>query len=148
MFGGALKHRQMLVALEPEVRSHSFDLAIAHQQLGQLLVSAERWTEAASAYQSAINGLDALVQMNSRDHASLSQWGRCSSNLGLIQLRLKDPEKAAAGFAVAIEKQQLALELSPDNVEYQKLLEHHRSQALRVPDQSASDGTPAFTSGK
>lgn len=146
----SIEHRKMLTELEPEVRSHAQDLVLAHQQMGQLLVGSGQWTEAKTAYLAAYQQLNQLVDTDQQDHRSLSNLARTTSNLALIESHLGNQKQAEDYFTEAIETQQVAIGLAPNMLEYGRLLEHHRQQALRLQTSESliTDDRPTLTAGQ
>ena len=87
--------RKMLVDIEPGVVSHLYDLAIAHQQHGAMLVSAGELESATSAYRQAAEILQRVVQANPGDHQTRSNLGSMLSNLGTIEAKLGNTERGS-----------------------------------------------------
>ncbi len=130
-----VKIRQTLTELEPDLRSHPYDLAIAHQQLGQLLAGTHHLNQAAEAYRRSQRVLLSVLSESPRDHQILSSLGRTAGNLGMIQWKLGDAKEAAKSLQQAVDHQQAAIELAPAETGYQQLLEYHREKlsAFRLP---------------
>jgi len=132
ILGDVVRTREMLVELEPGVLSHRHDLAIAHQQLGQLLVSSNEFASAKEHYAESRRVLRSGVADSPKDHHLLSSLGRTVSNLGMIEARLGNHEGAIASLEHAAEYQQQAVDLMPANLHYKQLLEHHHERILEI----------------
>jgi tetratricopeptide (TPR) repeat protein len=147
--GDVVRIRDMLVKLEPGVLSHRHDLAIAHQQLGQLQISSNEFAAAKEHYAESQRVLKSVVADSPKDHQILSSLGRTVSNLGMIEARLGNHQGAIASLEQAAEYQQQAVDLMPANLHYKQLLEHHRERILeiRTPPPPNSSGLTINDSG-
>jgi tetratricopeptide (TPR) repeat protein len=132
LLGQVRRVRERLIELEPNVQTHVYDLAITYQQIGQIMVSSDQLADAATAYQASQSLLGDLIKQQPNDHRSVSSLGRVTGNLGMIEARRGNHGRAVALLRQAAEHQKLAIQLSPDNVRSQQLLEHHLDQLANV----------------
>ena len=135
----ATRLRRLLTQLEPNIASHRFDLANAHQQLGQVLIGNDRMTAARSAYEAADNVLKSIADSVPGSARAQSELGRTASNLAMLAYRLGDASAASRLIAEATAYQQQAIELSPENHQYLELMKHHENQRSLIGQSRATN---------
>ena len=142
MLQAVVSIRKMLIGLEPDVLSHHYDLAIAHQQIGQLQITSDQLDEAADAYRQSRRVLDEMLVRWPKNHQILSSMGRAVGNLGAIEMKRGNGNQALDLLQQAAEYQQLAVDLVPSSVAYNELLQHHRERIselrTRIDQESSS----------
>ncbi len=131
--------RMALVDLEPQVNALRYDLAVAQQQLGQMLVASRQNEQALRAYKEAQKTLRGLLQHNPNNHQTVSGLGRTLSNAALLEASNHNYENAGKLLDEAIEYQQRAIELSPGDSSYRELLSHLHQQRAGLPSATKQD---------
>lgn len=140
MLSEVVEIRRLLIKLEPSLVSRHYDLAVAYQQLGQLMVGSQRYEAARQHYADSRQVLTAVSQRSAKHHRILSSLGRTVSNLGIIEARLGNQQQALELLEQAADYQQQAIELMPANLAYQQLLDHHQDRIKELKSGPSQDG--------
>ncbi len=132
--------RKQLVELETDIPARYHDLAIAQQQLGQLASTTGANKQAIAAYRSAQLTLTSAIERKPTDHVALSYLGRTLSNLATLVSNSGQTDEAAALIDDALKFQQQAVELAPEQANYQEIIQYYRHQLADIEAMHPSTG--------
>ncbi len=96
--------------------------------------------QAIAAYRSAQLTLTSAIERKPTDHVALSYLGRTLSNLATLVSNSGQTDEAAALIDDALKFQQQAVELAPEQANYQEIIQYYRHQLADIEAMHPSTG--------
>lgn len=135
-YAAAISHGRNLVESFPKNRTFRLELAANQNSFGQFLLTGGRLKEAQTAFEEAIESLEATAHDEKMPAAVLSDLASAHNNLGLAYERQQNDEDASLCYLRSLQTQKLAIKADPDNHQYVDRLVLHERNVARLKSES------------
>jgi tetratricopeptide (TPR) repeat protein len=136
----AITYWQSELKLRPTDMNAAERLATALNTLGEISWRSHEEVIADQSFDQAETLLRRAAEYNSRRPETLSRLAGALHNRSLVAFRNREVDRARQLIQTAVEYQSKAIDLAPDNAQYQKFLKSHRQLSVNL----AADVQPEF----